>query len=112
MLNFFLALALVLPIQIPDRTQIQPPGAQRSLEAGFNVIGQLSFENVAEPTIVEVQLREPDGLNTVDRTTATMDGRFQFNGVRLGRYWVVIENDHYQYMRTRRPVQALEQADA
>ena len=99
MLNFLLAFALVLPLQIPDRTQIQPPGAQRSLEAGFNVIGQLSFENGAEPTFVEVQLRGPNGLNTLDRTTATMDGRFQFNGVRLGRYWIVIEDDHFQWVK-------------
>ncbi len=99
MLSFLLAFALGLPVQIPDRTQIQPPGARRSLEAGFNVIGQLSFENGAEATIVEIQLREPAGLTTIDRTTATMDGRFQFNGVRLGRYWVIIENDHYQWIK-------------
>ena len=99
MLNLLFAFALALPLQIPDRTQIQPPGAQRSLEAGFSVIGQLSFENGAEPAFVEVQLREPDGLNTLDRTTATLDGRFQFNGVGLGRYWIVIEDDHFQWVK-------------
>ena len=101
MINFFLAFALLLPaeIQIANRNQISPGSIARSNAAGFSVIGRLTFEDGAEPAIVDVELRSPDGLNTLEMKQATMEGIFQFDGVGLGRYFVVIESDRYQYVK-------------
>ena len=92
MINFLLAFALFLPAatQIPDRNQIAPGAIARSNAAGFSVIGRLTFEDGTVPSIVDVELRSPDGLNTLETKQATMEGIFQFNGVGLGRYFVVI----------------------
>ncbi len=101
MINFLLAFALFLPAgtQIVNRNQISPGSIERSNAAGFSVIGRLTFEEGSVPSIVDVELRSPDGLNTIEMKQATMEGIFQFDGVGLGRYFVVIESDRYQYVR-------------
>ncbi len=92
MLQFFLAFALfqTLPQVLPS------PNVRTSVGDGLPIIGQLHFEEGAEPAIVDVELRDIVARNILDQVTSNPAGVFRFNDVPLGRYQVVIETVRYQ----------------
>ena len=90
MLNFLLVFAL-----LQSQTVLQ------SVKDGFPLIGQLHFEDGAESSIVEVELRDESDSTVLDSATATLGGRFYFNEVKLGTYWIAIESERYQWVKHR-----------
>ncbi len=90
MLNFLLAFAL-----------FQSPTVLQSIGDGFPLVGQLHFEDGAEPAIVEIELRNQGDVVVLDRTTSNPAGKFYFDKVGLGRYWIAIESERYQRVQYR-----------
>ena len=82
-------------------TLLQSQTVLQSVKDGFPLIGQLHFKDGAEPAVVEVELREENDSTVLDRTTATAGGRFYFNGVKLGTYWIAIESERYHWVKHR-----------
>ena len=92
MFQFFLVFALfqTLPQVLPS------PNVRASVGDGLPIVGQLHFEEGADPAIVDVELRDVVAFSILDRVTSNPAGVFRFNDVPLGRYQVVIESQRYQ----------------
>ena len=80
---------------------LQSQTVLQSVKDGFPLIGQLHFEDGAEPAVVEVELRDENASTVLDSATATLGGRFYFNEVKLGTYWIAIESERYQWVKHR-----------
>ena len=106
MVYFFMALLFVqgpprtTPFEI-QRDQILPGAARQSVVNGLPLEGQIIWEAGAEPAMVDVQLRGSDETTVIGSMQATTNGRFRFNGVRYGVYWIVIESERFNYVRQR-----------
>ena len=96
MIHLMMALALA-----------QSPAVLQSQKDGFPLLGQLYFEDGAETAIVEIELRDANDSTVLDRTTSNPAGGFHFNNVKVGRYWVVIEGERYQWIKHRLQVDVL-----
>jgi Tfp pilus assembly protein PilF len=89
-----------VPFEIP-RDAILPASVRQSVEGGFPLEGQITWEAGAEPALVDVELRGSDESTVIGRMQATTNGLFRFNNVRYGTYWIVIESERYNYIRQR-----------
>lgn len=78
----------------------QSPTVLQSVADGFPVLGKLQFSQGVEPTTTEVILESEDG-QVLDRAASSPNGDFRFKGVKLGRYWLVIEGEKFQNVRER-----------
>ena len=104
MVYLFMALLSVQQTRVPfevQRDQILPAAVRQSVEGDFPLEGQITWEAGAEPALVDVELRGADESTVIDRMQATTNGRFRFNNVRYGTYWIVIESECYHYVRQR-----------
>jgi Tfp pilus assembly protein PilF len=104
----YLFMALLF-VQQPSRTtpfeiqrdQMLPGAARQSVEGGLPLEGEITWEDGAVPAPVDVELRGSDETTVIGSIQATTNGRFRFNAVRYGTYWIVIESERYNYVRQR-----------
>lgn len=79
---------------------LQAPTVLQSQQAGFPIVGRLQFHDNVQATPIEILLESDEGV-VIDRTMSSPNGEFRFNGVRLGRYWIVIEGEKFGSIRER-----------
>jgi len=88
-----------VPFQVPRDQGV--PASVRQSGTTFPLEGRISWEAGAEPTPIDVELRGEDESTVINRTEATSSGRFRFDNVRYGTYWIIIESERYNYVRQR-----------
>ena len=76
--------------QVPNNGVSMMPGAIRlAYENGLPVVGRLIFPSDVPVRFIEIELEVEDGT-VMDSIKSGPNGEFRFDGVKLGRYYIVI----------------------